>query len=99
MTHPTTAREPDGDHQPDGDRHPRLIVLQFNDEPVRFQRDAELTGLAVKQTAIAQGVDIQLDFVLSAINHGGHGHEVGDSDMIKITEHIEFCAIPGDDNS
>lgn len=86
-------------NEPDGDRRQRLIVIQFNDEPVRFQRGAELTGLEIKQTAISQGVDIELDYVLSVINHGGHGREVGDADVVKITERIEFCAIPGDDNS
>lgn len=86
-------------NEPDGDRRQRLIVVQFNDEPVRFQRGAELTGLEIKQTAISQGVDIELDYVLSVINHGGHGREVGDADVVKITVRIEFCAIPGDDNS
>ena len=51
-------------NEPDGDRRQRLIVIQFNDEPVRFHRGTELTGLEIKQTAISQGVDIELDYVM-----------------------------------
>lgn len=96
--HPT-IHDDDESHRP-GDRgRPHFVVVQFNDEPVRFERGAELTGLEVKQTAIAQGVDIKIDYALSVLHHGGHGHQVGDTDTVKITEHIEFSAIPGDDNS
>lgn len=95
----TTHHTTNGGGDSHTSRPPRLIVVNVNDEPVRFERGVELTGLEVKQTAIDQGVDIKLDFVLSVLNHGGHGREVGNEDVVKITGRIEFCAIPGDDNS
>ena len=74
-------------------------MIPVNNEPVRFEKKDELTGLEVKQTAIAQGVDIQLDYVLTSVHGHGHSRQIGDTDMVKITENIEFFAIPDDDNS
>ena len=41
-----------------------MIEVSVNEKPVTLQ-DEEQTGLDIKQAAIAQGVGIQLDFVLS----------------------------------
>ncbi|MBI4932898.1 MAG: multiubiquitin domain-containing protein [Actinobacteria bacterium] len=87
------------DKQDDVSKRPRFVVIPVNTEPVRFEKKDELTGLEVKETAIDQGVDIKVDFVLTVVHAGGHSRQVGDSDTVKITENIEFFAIPDDDNS
>ena len=61
--------------------------------------DKEQTGLTIKQAAIAQGVGIQLDFVLSIERGGGKTGLIGDDDRIKVHPHARFLAIPNDDNS
>ncbi len=79
------------------ERH-RLIEITVNKHPVEVEEKV-LTGLEIKEAAIAQGVSIQLDFVLS--EHLGHGQTriVGDNDEVKVHEHSKFTAVAGDDNS
>lgn len=86
-------------HQDDNEKQARFVVLPVNNEPVRFEKKEELTGLEIKQTAIAQGVDIKLDYVLSVVRGNGHSRQLGDTDTVKINGNIEFFAIPDDDNS
>ena len=58
-----------------------------------------MTGLEIKQAAIAQGVPIQLDFVLSEELPNGRTHVVRDHDVVTVNKHSRFVAIPNDDNS
>jgi hypothetical protein len=59
-----------------------------------------VTGLEVKEAAIDQGVDIQLDFILTLEAHDGHpARTVDDDDTITVTEHSVFTANDGDDDS
>jgi hypothetical protein len=59
---------------------------------------ARQTGLSVKEAAIAQGVPIQMDFLLSR-KHGPKFQPVGDDEHIRIHDGDEFRAVDGDDNS
>jgi Multiubiquitin len=61
--------------------------------------DKRLTGLEIKEAAIAQGVPIQLDFLLSEQLKHGETRIVGDSDEVKVDKHSKFTAVAGDDNS
>lgn len=93
----------DHKEKPDKDRddhevRERKIEVLVNEKPVVFD-DKDQTGLSIKRTAIAQGVGIQLDFVLSIERGGGKTELVGDNDRIKIHPHMRFLAIPNDDNS
>lgn len=58
-----------------------------------------MTGLQVKQAAIAQGVPIQLDFVLSEERPNGRPHIVGDNETVSLTKRSKFHAVSPDDNS
>ncbi|MGH3766262.1 MAG: multiubiquitin domain-containing protein [Pseudonocardiaceae bacterium] len=78
-------------------RH-RTIEIAVNNRPVRVE-DKRLTGLEIKQAAIAQGVPIQLDFLLSEQLGHGQTRIVGDTDEIKVNIHSKFTAVAGDDNS
>lgn len=89
-----------GDHGPGGDDHDRdkTIVVFVNEKPVKLEKERQ-TGLSIKQSAIAQGVQIQLDFVLSIERGGGRTELIGDGDPVKVKKGDRFLAIPNDDNS
>ncbi len=76
---------------------PRSITVTVNGQPVTLP-DREVTGLEVKQAAIAQGVAIGLDFQLS-VKHGNRYQVVDDTDPIKVHQGQEFLAVAPDDNS
>lgn len=57
------------------------------------------TGLQIKQAAIAAGVKIQLDFVLSEELSHDRSRIVGDEQRIKVEAGSRFEAIPNDDHS
>lgn len=61
-------------------------------------RGARQTGAAIKEAAIAQGVPIQLDFLLSR-KQGPKFWPVGDDEEIRVHNDEEFRANDGDDNS
>ncbi len=76
----------------------RTIEVLVNERPVILE-SKDQTGLSIKQAAIAQGVGIQLDFVLSIERGGGKTELIGDNDHIKVHPNERFLAIPNDDNS
>jgi hypothetical protein len=59
----------------------------------------KVTGLQIKETAIAAGVPIQLDFFLSEVRTSGEQKIIPDDREITVKSGDEFWAIPGDDNS
>lgn len=75
----------------------RLVEITVNKKDVRVQ-GPRATGLAIKEAAIAQGVQIQLDFQLAEIR-GHERHIVGDAEEVRVHEHARFVATAGDDNS
>lgn len=80
------------------DEHDKVTVT-VNEKPVTLSK-GRVTGLEIKQAAIAQGVEIELDFILVEEAHGGHEAQViGDTDAVKVTKHSRFTANDGDDNS
>jgi len=75
------------------------VTVTVNEKPVTLPKH-RVTGLEIKQTAIAQGVEIQLDFILVEEAHDGHEAKViGDDDVIEVNKHSKFTANDGDDNS
>jgi hypothetical protein len=59
---------------------------------------ARQTGISIKEAAIAAGVLIQLDFLLSR-KDGSKFWPVGDDEKIRVHDGDEFRALDGDDNS
>jgi Multiubiquitin len=57
-----------------------------------------MTGLEIKQTAIAQGVEVESTFQLS-VKHGNRYEVVGDTDTVTVHERQEFLIVAPDDNS
>jgi len=78
--------------------HGRTIEIIVNNRRVQVE-DKRLTGLEIKEAAIAQGVLIQLDFILSEHRGQGGTRVVGDTDEVKVHKHAKFTAVAGDDNS
>ncbi|MBL8776061.1 MAG: multiubiquitin domain-containing protein [Acidimicrobiales bacterium] len=76
----------------------RPFNITVNKKPVPMT-DHRVTGLQVKEAAIAAGVDIELDFQLSIRRPNGRLEVVGDDDKIAIVEKSEFRAVAPDDNS
>ena len=75
------------------------ITVKVNNNPVKFT-NCRVTGLEIKQTAIAQGVRIEVGFVLYPVKpDGGAGAAIGDSEKVKLSECDEFRCVAPDDNS
>ena len=77
---------------------PHQIQIFVNGKPVTVH-EKELEGLKIKEAAIAQGVQIQLDFVLFEDLSNGKQVIVKDEQIVKVHEHQRFEAITNDDNS
>lgn len=75
-----------------------LVTITVNTKPVKIE-GPKATGLQIKQAAIEQGVDIQLDYELAEIRPNGEERIVGDDDVVTINKNAEFVATAGDDNS
>ncbi|WP_136626160.1 multiubiquitin domain-containing protein [Bradyrhizobium macuxiense] len=78
--------------------HGEKVTVLVNEKRVVFDEERQ-TGMSIKQTAIAQGVAIELDFVLSIERGGGKTELIGDDDDVKLHDGDRFLAIPNDDNS
>ena len=77
--------------------HHRTVEITVNKKEVRMEGQ-RATGLQIKEAAIAQGVQIELDFQLALV----HGHErriIGDTDGVELHEDQKFVATASDDNS
>lgn len=77
--------------------HPRGIHVTVNNHPVTLTEHT-LTGLQIKQAAIAQGTALELGFQLS-VKQGKRYKVIGDNDEVTVHEHQEFLAVAPDDNS
>lgn len=78
-------------------RH-KTVTIEVNDRKVEMPA-GPATGLEIKEGAIKQGVNIQLDFVLQVQLPNGSSKVVGNDDKVQLTEHLVFTAIAADDNS
>lgn len=81
-----------------GTDKPKRVTVQFNGHPLVLD-EKKMTGLEIKQAAIAQGQPIQLDFVLQVERPNGEYDPVGDDEEVHIRKGMEFTCIAPDDNS
>jgi hypothetical protein len=89
--------EKDKDKEKDKDQKDEVTVT-VNEQPVKLRGDSA-TGAEIKAAAIAQGVQIQQNFVLQEELPNGTSRIVGDKDRVKLREHLRFTALAPDDNS
>lgn len=84
----------------DGDRFVTRVItirVKVNRQSVTLEGRRH-TGQQIKDAAIAQGVAIGPDFLLSRKN-GQKFRPVGDDEQIRVKRDDEFRAVDGDDNS
>ena len=74
------------------DVHLKTITIEVNDHKVKMPA-GPATGLEIKQAAVKQDVNIQLNFVLQVQLPNGSSKVVGDDDKVALTEHLAFTAI------
>jgi hypothetical protein len=75
-----------------------LFDITVNNQPVKIA-GPKTTGLEIKEAAIDQGVQIELDFQLAEIRQNGEREIVGDGDTVSLHENSKFVATAPDDNS
>ncbi|WP_104100408.1 multiubiquitin domain-containing protein [Cryobacterium sp. M96] len=75
----------------------KKISVTVNRRPVTIHGAAQ-TGMSIKDSAIAQGVPIKIDFLLSR-KDGPKFKPVDDNVHIRVRDDDEFRANDGDDNS
>ena len=76
----------------------KTVTIEVNDHKVEMPA-GRATGLEIKEAAIKQDVNIQLNFVLQVQLPNGSSKVIGDEDKVPLTEHLTFTAIAADDNS
>jgi len=96
--HPSEHDRHHGHHHHHGHDHDAEFRIHVNTKPVKI-RGHHHTGLEIKEAAIKQGVNIQVDFVLSQELSKDRTRVIGDDERIEVNEHSCFDAIPNDDHS
>ncbi len=81
----------------EGPHRPRVVTVTVNYQRVELP-ERVMTGLEIKEAAIAQGVEIARDFQLS-VKRGDRYDVVGDTDEVHVREREDFLAVAPDDNS
>lgn len=76
---------------------PTLVEISVNGQPVMVPH--RVMGLQIKETAIAQGVNIKADFILSEERRNGRDQIIGDAEEVSVQPGSRFMAVPPDDNS
>ena len=76
----------------------RLVDVVVNKKSVEISGPST-TGLEIKEAAIAQGLQIELSFLLSEKIGEHKTRVIGDSDTVHLHPGQEFVAVADDDNS
>lgn len=85
--------------QPSATPHGRPdFTITINERPVTVD-DNRMSVRTLKEKAIAQGVPIQLDFVLSEELPNGRVKILADDDVVTLNKNSKFHAVSPDDNS
>ncbi len=98
----TSNSKNDGDVNIDAEtRHDEMtksVFIEVNSHKIKML-EGLATGLEIKEAAIKQGVNIQLNFVLQLELPNGMDKVIGDNDKVPVRDHLSFTAIEPDDNS
>lgn len=88
----------DGDKQGRDEGRGKGVTVEVNSKEILLSEKI-MNGAEIKAAAIAQGVQIQPDFVLQLERPNGEFDTVGDADTVHIHTGLSFTAIAPDDNS
>ena|SRR5947209_1551595 len=81
------------------DDKPKGVTVKVNEHAVTLASH-RVTGLEIKQAAIAQSVEIEEDFLLTLEAHDGQpARTVDNGETITVTKHSVFTANDVDDDS
>ena len=72
--------------------------IHVNEQTVTVDGLSHTAG-TIKQAAIAQGVEIEQEFVLSIVTEDGGPKILAEEETIEVVEDCRFVAVDGDDNS
>jgi hypothetical protein len=81
-----------------GDHGGPAVTIHVNNAPVNID-GPRVSGLQIKEAAIAQGVAIGIDFVLSELRPNGRPEIVGNDDPVTVNKNSRFTATDDDDDS
>jgi hypothetical protein len=95
MPEPTTLSPHSHDRR---QHHGTAVTVHVNERPVALPTH-EITGLTIKEEAIAQGVPIEPDFILVEELEKDRTKSITDTDRVHVTDRSRFLANDGDDNS
>ena len=98
MSHPASPETADTGTRHRDDAPGQTVTIHVNEKPVKLLGHV-YTGLQIKEAAIAQGVKIELDFVLSEELSHDRTRIIADDQRVAVTSKIRFDAIPNDDQS
>jgi hypothetical protein len=73
---------------------PQPVTIKVNNQSVTMP-NKHATGLGIKEAAIAAGVEMQLEWVLSDEKE----RIITDDKEVTLKDGDDFWAVPGDDNS
>jgi L-cysteine desulfidase len=76
----------------------KAVDILVNGKPVTVP-DKEVTGLQIKEAAIAQGVNIKLNFLVFRDLSNGQQASVKDDETIKVHHKERFDVLCNDDHS
>jgi Multiubiquitin len=76
----------------------KLTEITVNKKPVLID-GPRVTGLQIKEAAIAAGLPIELDFQLKQLKPNGDRPIIGDDDVVTVNKNSKFVATASDDNS
>ncbi len=74
------------------------VTINVNEMPVTLP-GPKATGADIKRAAIAQSVQMDMDFILQEELENGRTQQIGDDDVITINKNSQFLAVAPDDNS
>lgn len=80
------------------DKAPKGVVVTVNTRPVSLP-SRSVTGLQIKEAAIAAGLTIDVGFVLLMDEEHGRDRVIGDDEVVRVNKNSTFTAIAPDDNS
>lgn len=80
------------------DPKPHDVTVRVNETSVTLP-GPKATGADIKHAAIAQGVQMDMAFILQEELENGRTQQIGDNDVITINKNSQFLAIAPDDNS
>ena len=78
--------------------HGHTVTVLVNEKKVDVPAPKP-TGLQIKEAAVAAGLPVDLEFVLSKEDEHGDTTLVGDGDEVPVNKHSRFLLVPPDDNS